>query len=38
MMVVGIIIGILELCGIVFCAVEMKNAPIIEDKEDDANN
>lgn len=38
MMVVGIIIGILELGGIVFCAVEMKNAPIIEDKDEDCAN
>lgn len=38
MMILGIIIGILELGGIVFCAVEMKNAPIIEDKDEDCDN
>lgn len=38
MMILGIILGILELVGIVFCIVEMKNAPIIEDKDEDCAN
>lgn len=39
MMILGIILGILTLVGIVFCVVEMKNAPIMEDEdEDNANN
>ena len=38
MMILGIILGILTLGGIVFCVVEMKNAPIIEDKDEDCDN
>lgn len=38
MMILGIILGILALVGIVFCVVEMKNSPIIEDEDEDCAN